>query len=302
MSTSLPWLQQTELRLFSLACQQQLHHAILLTGPVGIGKHILAKQLAHLLLCQNPLPDGACGRCKSCLLGGAGHHPDLLTLEVGSSISVDQVRDISQLMQNAPQQGGARVVVVPQAEKMTESAANALLKTLEEPGQRSFLILHTAFAEQLMPTILSRCQRWDLPAQYGDNIQRWLMQQSPDPLPDFLLELCGGAPLKALELQNSGDALLLAAQLKALQAYLQSGEGLLPLQKQLESQAELAALLYYTVRHWALAPQHGESQHLPPIQVFSRVARWCRDEQRILGQNKSLALTTLLLDLHHLLR
>lgn len=297
MTTSLPWLQHTERRLFELACREQLHHAILLTGPAGIGKHILAKQLAHLLLCLDPLPDGACGHCKSCLLGKAGHHPDLLLLEVTSSISVDQIRDISLLMQSSPQQGGARVVVVPQAEKMTESAANALLKTLEEPGQRSFLILYTAFAEQLMPTILSRCQRWDLPAQYGEDSRQWLAQQSPDPVPDFLLELCGGAPLKALTLQHSGEALTLAAQLKALQAYLQSGAELAPLQKQLESQPELAALLYYTVRHWTF-----QQQQLPPPQLFSRVARWCRDEQRILGQNKSLALTTLLLDLHQLLR
>lgn len=296
MTTSLPWLQQTELRLFSLATSQQLHHAILLTGPVGIGKHILAKQLAHLLLCQNPLAEGACGRCKSCLLGAAGHHPDLLTLEVGSSISVDQVRDISHLLQNAPQQGGARVVVIPQAEKMTESAANALLKTLEEPGDSSYLILQTAYAGQLMPTILSRCQRWDLPAQYSVQTAQWLQRQSPDPLPDFLLELCGGAPLKALELLQSGEALTLAAQLQQLQQFLQSGAGLSALQKQLESQPELPALLYYSLRHWSL------QQALPPVQLFQRVAQWCRDEQRILGQNKSLALTTLLLDLHQMLR
>lgn len=296
MTTSLPWLQQTERRLFSLAVGQQLHHAILLTGPVGIGKHILANQLAHLLLCQNPLAEGACGRCKSCLLGAAGHHPDLLNLEVGSSISVDQIREIGHLLQNAPQQGGARVVVIPQAEKLTESAANALLKTLEEPGQNSYLILQTAFAGQLMPTILSRCQRWDLPAQYSAQTAQWLQQHSPDPVPDFLLELSGGAPLKALELLQSGEALTLTAQLQQLQQFLQTGSGLSSLQKQLETQPELPALLYYTLRHWSL------QQALPPVQLFQRVAQWCRDEQRILGQNKSLALTTLLLDLQQMLR
>lgn len=292
MLSSLPWLQTQERQLFQLALQDKLHHALLLTGPAGIGKHILAAQLAHLLLCLSPASDGACGRCKSCLLLKAGHHPDLLTLEAQSSIGIEQVRQIGHLLQNAAQQGGARVILLPQAHLMTEPAANALLKSLEEPGRNCYFILQTAYAEQLMPTILSRCQRWDLPAQYDDRAQQWLAQHSARQPADFLLPLCGGAPLKALALLESGAADQLQTDLQALQHFLYQGGDVLRLVSQLEKQPELAALLYFALRH------------TEPLQftVLQRLARWSAEQQKVSGQNKTLALTTLLLDCAQLLR
>lgn len=292
MISSLPWLQTQERQLFALALQDKLHHALLLTGAAGIGKHVLAAQLAHLLLCLSPANDGACGRCKSCLLLKAGHHPDLLTVQAQPSIGIEQIRDIGHLLQNAAQQGGARVILLPDAQLMTEPAANALLKSLEEPGNGCYFILQTAYAQQLMPTILSRCQRWDLPAQYDERALNWLTQHSARQVPEFLLPLCGGAPLKALTLLESGAADQLQTDLQALQHYLQQGGDVLRLVAQLEKQPELSAMLYFALRH--IEPLKPE--------VLQRLSRWSIDSQTINGQNKTLALTTLLLDCGQLLR
>lgn len=292
MISSLPWLQAQEQQLFRLALTDHLHHALLLSGPAGIGKHVLAAQLAHLLLCLAPAQDGACGRCKSCLLVKAGHHPDLLTVQAHPSIGIEQIRDIGHLLQNSAQQGGARVVLVPQAHLMTEAAANALLKSLEEPGQGCYFLLQTAYAGQLMPTILSRCQRWDLAAQYDERAAQWLSQQSARQVPPFLLTLCGGAPLKALALLESGAADQLQLDLSALTDFFQRGTDVQKLVAQLEKQAELPALLYYALTHQAAGS----------FRLLQLLADWSRHQQSVAGQNKTLALTTLLLDCAQLLR
>lgn len=292
MISSLPWLQVQEQQLFQLALTDHLHHALLLSGPAGIGKHVLSAQLAHLLLCLAPAQDGACGRCKSCLLVKAGHHPDLLTVQAQHSIGIEQIREIGHLLQNSAQQGGARVILLPQAHLMTEAAANALLKSLEEPGQRCYFLLQTAYAGQLMPTILSRCQRWDLSAQYDERAAQWLRQQSARLVPDFLLALCGGAPLKALALLESGAADQLQTDLTALTEFFQRGGDVQKLVAQLEKQTELAALLYYALRQSAALN----------YRVLQLLAQWSQQSQTVAGQNKTLALTTLLLDCVQLLR
>ncbi len=117
-----------------------MHHALLLTGPVGIGKLALSKRLAAYLLCKNPLQHQPCGLCKSCQLMASGHHPDLwqLPTEGSSSIGVDPIRALGQFMQGASQQGGVKLAIIPQAELMTEAAANALLKTSGRATTKQF--------------------------------------------------------------------------------------------------------------------------------------------------------------------
>lgn len=293
-----PWLEATQLQLGTLALAGQLHHALLLTGAAGVGKHLLAAELAQLLLCSQPTAVGGCGQCKSCLLVKAGHHPDLLHLQSETSLGVDAVRELSHFMQGSPQQGGARVVLLPQAHKMTEAAANALLKTLEEPGANSFLLLQTAYEQQLLPTILSRCQKWLIAPVPAPVAMQWLSAQTNLAVPDFLLSFCEGAPLKALGLLESGTAAEISTLLQQLSAYLRAEHALPELVKRLEQFGDTAALFSYFVRQQLLsAPQQAKPQAL-----FERLAQWCRDEQQILGQNKNLALTALLLDLPVLLR
>jgi DNA polymerase-3 subunit delta' len=296
--TSAPWLEAIKFQLGALALQGQLHHALLFTGASGVGKHWVANHLAHLLLCNQPAAAGACGHCKSCLLLKAGHHPDLLVLKSDTSLGVDAVRELSHFMQGSPQQGGARVVLLPQAHKMTEAAANALLKNLEEPGANSFLLLQTSQEQQLLPTILSRCQKWLIPPVATELATQWLVQQSQKPVPDFLLDYCAGAPLRVLALLESGEAEDIVVLLSQLGAFLRGEQALPELVKKLEQHNELTTLISYFVRSQLMQA----SLQLDRQALFDRLAQWCRDEQQILGQNKNLALTAFLLDLHRLLR
>lgn len=297
---ALPWLQGLQQQLGQLALRGQLHHALLFTGISGVGKHYLAAQLAKQLLCLQPLPAEACGYCKSCLLVQAGHHPDLLQISGEQSIGVDAVRELSHFMQNAPQQGGARVVLLPAAERMTEAASNALLKTLEEPGQNSFLLLQTAQPQQLLATILSRCQQWLIPAVATADSRAWLQQQSAASsaeVLDFIQHYAAGAPLRSLELLQSGRAERLLALVAQLQSYLQRQQGLTELVKQLEAEPEAPLLIHWVIQQQLLQqPLHSQG-----LQLFQRLAQWNRDEQLILGQNKTLSYTALLLELPRLL-
>ncbi len=295
---TLSWLEPVQQHLGQLAQDGKLHHALLFTGPNGVGKHLVAAHLAKQLLCVQPFVDAACGHCKSCLLVDAGHHPDLMQLHAQGSIGVDAVRELSNFMQGTPQQGGARVVLLPQAHKMTEAAANALLKTLEEPGANSFLLLQTAHEQQLLPTILSRCQRWFIAPVTDYAAQQWLVQQTTKPVPPYLLAYSAGAPLRALQLLESGQSEEIDQVLQGLTAFVDQDYPLAPLVKILEAQPETTNLLYWFVRQrWSTMNENRHCQ-----QLFQRLAQWCRDEQQILGQNRSLALTALLLDLQRLLR
>jgi DNA polymerase-3 subunit delta' len=293
---NLPWLATTNQQLVDLVNAEHLHHALLLSGPDGVGKHELAELVARHLMCQQPTVHGHCGICKSCLLVNSGHHPDLQRIVAENSIGVDQIREISHFMQSAAQQGGARVVLIPHAEKMTEAAANALLKTLEEPGDRCFLLLQTAHEDMLLPTIRSRCQRWVLSAQFNYATQQWLAQQSQQVVPEYLLDFCGGAPLKALSLLQSNLVPQIDILLANLQQYIVDGKDLLALVKKLEAYDDVVTLL-----SWFIRQQCIEHNHPKQIVLLQRFAQWCRDEQQILGQNKNLALTTLMLDFYKLL-
>lgn len=207
------WHQETWQRLVSLAQEQRLPHALLLGGPAGIGKHRLGQAFTAWLLCQSPAPSGACGRCKSCSLLQAGSHPDLLALEpevdaktgkVAKAIRVDQVREVVEFASKSAQLGGYRVVAIEPAHLMNVQAANALLKTLEEPGQRTLLLLVSSQPLSLSATIRSRCQKLQLGVPATADAMAWLAPQLRDEdTARLLLELAEGAPLAALALRDS---------------------------------------------------------------------------------------------------
>lgn len=180
---TLPWLHDLEQRLTQSFIAQRFHHAQLFSGPIGVGKFAFASQLANALLCNNIAEQvaakksvlSACGQCKSCLLIKAGTHPDKRLTQVdGQSIGVDDIRGISDFMHHSAAQNGNKVAIIENCEKMTTAAANALLKTLEEPSQSRFLILTTSQATQLPATVLSRCAKTDVKVTNLALAQQWL--------------------------------------------------------------------------------------------------------------------------------
>jgi DNA polymerase-3 subunit delta' len=145
------------------AISGQVRHAYLLTGPESIGKTTLALTFARLLECQGRAPDAPepCGRCAACAKVAHGTHPDVTVVEPPPgkrTLDVESVREVSRAASLAPSEGAWRVFVLPAAERLTPAAANALLKTLEEPPPAVVLLLTSAEPEHLLPTIVSRCQ------------------------------------------------------------------------------------------------------------------------------------------------
>lgn len=132
-------------------------HAYLIVGPAQVGKTTLAKVFAQTLLCQGASPP--CSACRACRLVGADRHPDVsLIAPEDSRIKIEIIRELQQTLSLSPVEGAYRVCIVRQVDVATPSAANCLLKTLEEPPQRVILILTADRVELLLPTIVSRCQ------------------------------------------------------------------------------------------------------------------------------------------------
>lgn len=200
-------------RLTGLAVGDRLPHALLLGGAPGIGKARLAQAFTAFLLCQRPVSTGACGQCKSCGLLSAGTHPDVMLLapeidakssKQAKAIKVDQVRELVEFSAKSAQLGGYRVVSIAPAHLLNVQAANALLKTLEEPGRQTLIMLLTPQVLSLPATIRSRCQQLLLPMPAEPEALAWLSPQVGDTaLAHLLLALAGGAPLAALALRDS---------------------------------------------------------------------------------------------------
>jgi DNA polymerase-3 subunit delta' len=200
-----PWLSEPWRTLDSHFDTGRLPQALLVHGPAGVGKRRLAQLFAHKLLCAGP-GEFACGHCPGCRLFAAGTHPDYITVEPaepGKAIGVDRVRQLIADLALKSQYGGYRVVVFHPAQAMNLSAANALLKTLEEPAERTLMLLLAESLSTLPATILSRCQKLAVPLPDSAAACGWLAAQSVAGAPEILLAAARGAPLGALALAGS---------------------------------------------------------------------------------------------------
>lgn len=204
----LPWLTSTWQDLIKRP--NGLPHALLITGLKGVGKHQFGLQLAQWLLCKNARAeqlDEACGQCQSCKLWLAGNHPDYRLYEPteGSrQIKVDDIRQINEYLSKTPQIGRCQVVAIRPVEVMNINAANALLKTLEEPSGESYLLLETERFGSVLPTIRSRCQRISIATPELAQAKAWLAEQGHTDA-DLALQMHQGAPLAALHWLTNDD-------------------------------------------------------------------------------------------------
>lgn len=219
MSLCYPWLAPVYGALYERFQQGQLHHALLLNGQANIGKSNLATTFAQRLLCSS---EGvyACGECKSCKLLASETHPDLTLLtteEKSRVIKIDQVRAVIEKLSGSAQQGGNKVVIVDRVDQLNISAANALLKSLEEPTPRTYFLLLCNNLDRLLPTVVSRCHLHTVATPTAQQSYDWLQgfaKQSEDI--ETALYISRGSPIQALHFIKNDNDISLATVFKAL--------------------------------------------------------------------------------------
>jgi DNA polymerase-3 subunit delta' len=162
------------------AQSQEMTHAWLFTGPPGSGRSSAAVAFAQSLICSN----GGCGTCSDCNAAKTNGHPDVEIIRTeGLSIKVEEIRELLTRVAWAPSMGGWRVVVMEDADRLTESAANALLKAIEEPGTRTVWLLCAPTPHDVLPTIRSRCRHLQLRTPSTEAVTQVLINRdkiSPD--------------------------------------------------------------------------------------------------------------------------
>ena len=215
-----PWLKGHWAFFLQRLEQDRLAHAVMIEGPAACGKIALANAMVARLLCREDKPR-ACGQCRSCKLLAGGAHPDYFELqpeEDSEVIKVDQVRGLIGRLDLTTSISERKVAYIHPAECMNAAAANALLKSLEEPAGNTVLILVSDNPGRLPVTIRSRCQTISVSQPDKQLVQKWLENTSGKPKDEILaaLQAAGGSPLRAAYYLDSAD----------LDAYAQVRQGL----------------------------------------------------------------------------
>jgi DNA polymerase-3 subunit delta' len=195
----------------------KLRHAYLFTGMKGVGKRTLALRFAEAIACGSPIkPGNPCGKCRACSLIRVGTYPDLHLVsakEVGGTLQVEQVRELQRKLALSPYEGHVRIALLLRFQESSTSAANALLKTLEEPPAHVVLLLTAQSAELLLPTIVSRCVRIDLRPVPTKRLETSLKERGvPAEEARLLTAMAGGSPGRALALAETPEAMKLHRQ------------------------------------------------------------------------------------------
>lgn len=238
IAQDMPWLSRAWQTVQAGLRENRLPHALIITGERGVGKRTWAESVAELLLCEQPVQAtetslGACGHCRQCELMRGSSHPDVQVYapEKSRMVKVDQVRALAAFAVASPQVARRKVAIIDRADQLNINAANALLKTLEEPLADVTLLLLQESGRPVLPTIRSRCQTLTISVPEPDMARQWLanrvgqMEAEGRPSPDMLekaLALSGNAPLLAIE-YASGD--FIALRDEAFDAFRQFMKG-----------------------------------------------------------------------------
>lgn len=226
-----PWLRPHFDQLMKSYQAGRGHHALLIQALPGMGDDALIYAMTRFLMCQQPEGHKSCGKCRGCQLMQAGTHPDFYTLEPEkgkSTLGIDAVREVSEKLYEHARLGGAKVVWLNDAALLTEAAANALLKTLEEPPVNTWFFMSCREPGRLLATLRSRCRLHHLSPPHESWSLTWIQREVTVSQEEALtaLRLSSGAPAAALDLLQQGNWAQRTQLCAALSHTLDSGDWL----------------------------------------------------------------------------
>lgn len=320
-----PWLRPHFEQLISSYQAGRGHHALLIQALPGMGDDALIYAITRFLMCQQPEGHKSCGKCRGCQLMQAGTHPDYYTLEPEkgkSTLGIDAVREVSEKLYEHARLGGAKVVWLNDAALLTEAAANALLKTLEEPPEKTWFFLSCREPGRLLATLRSRCRLHHLAAPQESWALSWLEREvtTSQEAARAALRLCSGAPAAALAMLQPDVQAQREALCQALGAALDSQDwlSLLPVlnnDRARERLHWLASLLLDALKIqqgatllsnpdvWTLVTTLAN--RLPAASLRAILHDLCQGREQLLtvtGLNRELLLTDRLLRIEHYLQ
>ncbi len=320
-----PWLRPHFEQLVNSYQSGRGHHALLIQSLPGMGDEALIYAITRFLMCQQPQGYKSCGQCRSCQLMQAETHPDYYALEPEkgkTTLGIDAVRAISEKLYERARLGGAKVVWLKDAAQLTEAAANALLKTLEEPPENTWFLMACREPGRLLATLRSRCRLHHLSVPQEAWAISWLARKVTTSQEAALsaLRLSGGAPAAALALLQPNVQTQREQLCHALGGVADSGDWLSLLPALNHDQAPdrlhwLAALLLDALKIQqgatlvsnvdACSLVNSLAQRLPGVALRAILHDVCQCREQLLsvtGLNRELVMTDLLLTIEHYLQ